>query len=137
MIDPNKSRHPNNKAIPYLWDRRIYWLTALSAVAVAMIYVFFVSVGTWSKWPATTDFYAQLAKAFDQGQVSLLTQPDPSILALQNPYQYDELRKKATYIWDISLYKGKYYIYWGPAPAVIMAIVGLLHPIKSGDQYLR
>ena len=101
-----------------------------------MIYVFFVSVGTWSKWPATTDFYAQLAKAFDQGQVSLLTQPDPSILALQNPYQYDELRKKATYIWDISLYEGKYYIYWGPAPAVIMAIVGLLHPIKAGDQYI-
>ena len=103
---------------------------------VVLIYIFFISVGTWTKWPTTTDFYAQLAKAFDHGQVSLLTKPDPSILALQNPYQYDELRKQATYLWDVSLFNGKYYIYWGPAPAVIMAIVGLLHPIKAGDQYV-
>ena len=103
---------------------------------VVLIYIFFISVGTWTKWPTTTDFYAELAKAFDHGQVSLLTKPDPSILALQNPYQYDELRKKATYLWDVSLFNGKYYIYWGPAPAVIMAIVGLFHPIKAGDQYV-
>ncbi len=129
----NKSHRPNNKS---LWNSRIYWLTALSALVVVVIYIFFVSVGTWTKWPTTTDFYAQLARAFDHGQVSLLTKPDPSILALQNPYHYDELRKKATYIWDVSLFNGKYYIYWGPAPAVIMAIVGLFHPIKSGDQYV-
>ena len=129
----NNSLHPNNKS---LWDHRITWLTALSALAVVVIYVFFISVGTWTKWPTTTDFYAQLAKAFDHGQVSLLTKPDPSILALQNPYQYDELRKKTTYLWDVSLFNGKYYIYWGPAPAIIMAIVGLFHPIKAGDQYV-
>ena len=124
------------KTISFLWDHRIYWLTALSALAVVAIYVFFVSAGLWTKWPATTDFYAQLAQAFDHGQVSLLTKPDPSILALQNPYQYDILRKKAIYIWDVSLFDGKYYIYWGPAPAAIMAIAGLFHPIKSGDQYV-
>lgn len=103
---------------------------------VVLIYIFFISVGTWTKWPTTTDFYAQLARAFDHGQVSLLTKPDPSILALQNPYQYDELRKQATYLWDVSLFNGRYYLYWGPAPAVIMAVVGLFHPIKAGDQYV-
>ncbi len=125
----NKSRRLN-------WNSSIYWLTALSAVAVVVIYVFFVSVGTWTKWPTTTNFYAQLAQAFDHRQLSLLAKPDPSILALQNPYQYEGLRKKAIYIWDVSLFNGKYYIYWGPAPAVIMAIIGLFHPIKSGDQYI-
>ena len=129
----NQSHRPNNKLF---WNSSIYWLTALSALVVVGIYVFFVSVGMWTKWPATTNFYAQLAQAFDHGQVSLLTKPDPSILALPNPYQYDELRKKATYLWDVSLFNGKYYIYWGPAPAVIMAIAGLFHPIKSGDQYV-
>ena len=74
----NQSLHPNNKA---LWNSRITWLTALSALAVVVIYIFFISVGTWTKWPTTTDFYAQLARAFDHGQVSLLTKPDPSILA--------------------------------------------------------
>jgi len=129
----NQFHRPNHKS---LWNSRITWLTALSALAVVVIYIFFISVGTWTKWPTTTDFYAQLARAFDHGQVSLLTKPDPSILALQNPYQYDELRKKATYIWDVSLFNSKYYIYWGPAPAVIMAIVGLFRPIKVGDQYV-
>jgi hypothetical protein len=136
VLSSTQSRPLKNKTMSFLWDHRIYWLTALSALAVMMIYVFFISVGTWTKWPATTDFYAQLARAFDHGQVSLLTKPDPSILALQNPYQYDALRKKTTYPWDVSLYNGKYYIYWGPAPAVIMAIVGLFHPIKAGDQYV-
>ncbi|MGA7192377.1 MAG: hypothetical protein WBW94_02020 [Anaerolineales bacterium] len=128
--------YPKNKTVLFLWNHRLYWLTALSSLVVVIIYIFFVSVGTWTKWPTTTDFYAQLARAFDHGQVSLLTKPDPSILALQNPYQYDALRKKATYIWDVSLFNGKYYIYWGPAPAVIMAIVGLIHPIKAGDQFV-
>jgi hypothetical protein len=135
-LPSTESRPRKNKTIPFLWNSRIYWLTALSALVVILIYIFFVSVGTWTNWPTTTDFYAQLARAFDHGQVSLLTQPDPSILTLQNPYQYDELRKKANYIWDVSLFNGKYYIYWGPAPAVIMTIVGLFHPIKAGDQYV-
>jgi len=129
--------HPlKHRAILFLWGHRIYWLTAVCGLAIVMIYIFFVSVGTWTRWPTTTDYYAQLARAFDHGQVSLLTKPDPSILALQNPYQYDELRKKAIYPWDISLFNGKYYIYWGPAPAVLMAIIGLFHPFKSGDQYI-
>jgi len=132
----SQSRPPKNKAILFLWNSRITWLTALSTLAVVVIYIFFVSVGIWTKWPTTTDFYAQLARAFDHGQVSLLAKPDPSILALQNPYQYDALRKKATYIWDVSLFNGKYYIYWGPAPAALMAIFGLVHPIKAGDQYV-
>ena len=136
IVESTQTQYPKNKSILFLWDRRVYWLTALSALAVVVVYVFFVSVGTWTKWPTTTDFYAQLARAFDRGQVSLLTKPDPSILALQNPYQYDEFRKKATYIWDVSLFNGKYFIYWGPAPAVIMAVVGLFHPIKAGDQYV-
>jgi len=125
-----------NKVISLLWDHRIYWLTVLCALGVVAMYAFFVSAGLWTKWPTTTDFYAQLAQAFDHGQVSLLARPDPSVLALQNPYQYDNLRKNAVYLWDVSLFDGKYYIYWGPAPAVLMAIVGLIHPIKSGDQYI-
>jgi hypothetical protein len=131
-----QSRPLKNKTVSFLWDCRLYWLTALSVLVVIAVYVFFVSAGLWTKWPPSTDFYAQLAQAFDHGQISLLAKPDPSILALENPYQYDELRKKAVYIWDVSLFDGKYYIYWGPAPALFMAIVGLFHPIKSGDQYI-
>jgi hypothetical protein len=131
-----KPRFQRNKALLFLWNTRLYWLTALSAVAVVIIYIFFVTVGTWTKWPMTTDFYAQLAKAFDHGQLSLLTKPSHSILALQNPYEYDALRKKASYLWDVSLYNGKYYIYWGPAPAIILAISGLFLPYNPGDQYI-
>jgi hypothetical protein len=114
----------------------IQWLTALVALAVITLYVFFISVGTWTSWPTTTDYYAQLARAFDHGQLSLLTKPDASILALQDPYQYDAARKQATYPWDMSLYNGKYYIYWGPAPAVMLAMLGRLHPIRAGDQFI-
>jgi hypothetical protein len=43
----------------YLWARRPYWLTGLIALAVLTLYVFFISAGTWTSWPAMTNYYAQ------------------------------------------------------------------------------
>jgi hypothetical protein len=66
--------------------------------------------------PAKADaFYAQLTDSFLAGRTSLPVKPDPRLLALPNPY-----RPSAPYrLHDASLYKGKYYLYFGPTPVLI------------------
>jgi hypothetical protein len=60
--------------------------------------------------------YAQLTDAFLAGTTSLPVEPDPHLLALPNPY-----RPNAPYrLHDASLYKGKYYLYFGPTPVLIL-----------------
>src|SRR5262249_46252198 len=39
-----------------------------------------------------------------------------------------------TAIWDMSLYRGRVYLYWGPAPALVLAAIKLAYPAHIGDQ---
>jgi hypothetical protein len=112
-----------------------YPLIVISAILIIMIYVWVVSAGHWTAWPSTDDSYSQLAEGFDHKQLSLLTKPDPALLALRHPYDYNS-RQNVPYLWDASLYNGKYYIYWGPVPALILVLIKLLYNGNIGDQYI-
>lgn len=96
---------------------------------------FFVSVGTWTKWTGTTTYYDQLATSFRHGELSLSEKPDPELLKLQNPYN-PELRSGIEYPTDISLYKGIFYLYFGPVPALILASVKGFITSEVKDQNL-
>jgi hypothetical protein len=116
-----------------------YRKAALAAGVVACIvitiFIWFVSVGQWTKWPSTGDYYYELARAFWHGQLNLLIKPDPELLALSDPYDY-ESRAHISHPWDVSLFNGKFYLYWGPAPAIILAIVRIFYTARIGDEIL-
>jgi hypothetical protein len=63
-------------------------------------------------------YYSQLAEAFHHGQLSLLTQPPRELLALPDPY--DPALNAPYRLHDASLYRGRYYLYFGPAPALVL-----------------
>lgn len=71
------------------------------------------------------DHYNMMSHAFKRGSLSILFQPDPGLLALPDPYDhilnrhYRQLKKHSL---DFSLYKGKYYLYFGPVPALTILI---------------
>jgi hypothetical protein len=70
----------------------------------------------------TYNYYAELAKGFRQGHLYLEAKPSSVLLSLSNPYD-PNLRKVEgieDFPWDVSLYKGRFYTYWGPAPAVLL-----------------
>ncbi len=56
----------------------------------------------------------------------------PALLALSNPYDPDarkgipglQVEQPGT-IWDMSLYDGRVYLYWGPAPALLLSAIKL------------
>lgn len=108
---------------------------AAAAVFVLVVYVWFISVGYWTWWPKTTYTYDLLGSAFRAGQLSLQDAPDPSLLALSDPYE-PAARVTIQYPWDSSLFVGKYYLYWGPTPGLLLTILKLFYSGQIADQYL-
>jgi hypothetical protein len=87
---------------------------------IAAYSLWYTSSGQFPSFPAIQNDYVDLGNAFLHGQVSLLEQPDPRLATLPNPYEYKQ-RRQIPYHWDASYYAGKYYLYWGPVPALISA----------------
>ncbi len=68
------------------------------------------------------NYYSELAKGFRSGNLYLPETPSPALLAMENPYD-TALRKQMDiedFPWDVTLYKGRFYIYWGPTPAFLL-----------------
>jgi hypothetical protein len=61
--------------------------------------------------------YEYLVDGFLDGHTYLSRAPSPELLKLKDPY--DHTTNGDYRLWDASLYHGKYYLYYGPAPAVL------------------
>lgn len=96
--------------------------SAVAVGVVVLVYVWIVTAGHWTWWPTYTAYYAKLAEAFRHGQTALLEQPDPRLLALSDPY--DAGANEPYRLHDVSLYRGRYYLYWGPVPAILLLAAG-------------
>jgi hypothetical protein len=94
------------------------------------IYLWFASISRDS----TSNYYALLATSFRQGELSLSLRPDPALLALSNPYD-PAARVDIKAPLDLSLYNGKFYLYWGPTPALLLAIAQSFFPEMVSDGY--
>jgi hypothetical protein len=102
--------------------------------AVCLIYRFIGSAGA-EQWPVYGVYHDLQADGFLGGHASLPIQPAPELLHAKNPYDYANVR----YWWlDASYYRGKYYIYWGPVPALLQAAGKWVLGIRGsvGDQYV-
>jgi hypothetical protein len=114
---------------------RVYLSSALIGGCIVLIYIWVISIGTWTKWPATTYYYDLLANAFRQGHLHLEIKPDPALLALKDPYNPDN-REGIPVLWDLALYKGEYYLYWGPVPALLLAAIKPFYATPVPDNVL-
>ncbi len=108
---------------------------AVGSAIVLACYVWLISLGTWTQWPASTTYFDQLASSFQHGELALEVRPSPALLALRNPYE-PKTRGDVPYLLDASLYNGKYYLYWGPVPGLILAAAKTIYPHVLGDEYL-
>lgn len=108
---------------------RAYPLTvALVIVAwlAITVYGFWLTSAGRFRYKHDSGFYSSLAEGFLRGELALPQMPDPVLLALPDPYNMAARDASgAKVLWDASLYHGRYYIYWGPIPALILAAGGL------------
>ena len=96
------------------------WLLAAAPV------VWFYSWTATSSWGPfewrndKVDHYNLLADGFLSGHLYMKLDPPPELLALRDPY--DPLTNAALRKHDASLYHGKYYLYFGPVPALALFV---------------
>lgn len=100
------------------------WLVILGC-CVVWAYIWIITIGHMDRWPEGRNYYWMLTQAFQNGQTHLLVDPNPALLQLENPYDLQQ-RKGLDYLWDTTLYNGKYYLYWGPVPAVLGVLVSFI-----------
>ena len=110
----------------------------LAVVVVVSCYGWVVSAGRLAHWPVYGAYYNELADGFARGQTALLLEPSPALLALPDPY--DPAVNEGFRFHDAVLFDGRYYLYWGPVPAVLLAAYKAVSSAGSdlpvGDQSL-
>lgn len=103
---------------------------------IFMIYAFFITFGNFTTWKASTRYYTQLADAFSKGQLHVDVEPGAALLASEDPYSSEGRPAFNEEVWDLSLYKGKLYLYWGPVPALLLTPIQLILHTSLADIYL-
>jgi hypothetical protein len=91
--------------------------------SLAILVAFYFWTATTSEWPGRPGknlgyYNVQLANAFLAGQMHLLIPPSPALLALPDPY--DPVQNQPYRLHDAVLFDGKYYLYYGPTPALVL-----------------
>ncbi|MFH0954290.1 MAG: hypothetical protein V1873_08170 [Verrucomicrobiota bacterium] len=122
--------------------RKPTWLI-LSVAAVLVYYWFALTKGTWCDLQICKsmqiDYFDSLASSFLRGRTDVDYPVDPKLLLLRNPYSPEE-RDSAhvDFLWDAVFYKGRYYLWWGPTPALVAAAIKALSPARwvVGDHIL-
>jgi len=105
-------------------------------VVIIIIYTWFITFGTLTEWRASTRYYSLLADAFSKGQFHVDVKPGSALLAAADPYNSEGRPAFDDDVWDLSLYKEKLYLYWGPVPALLLTPFQLALKTKLADMYL-
>ncbi len=120
-VTPRASRAGTPRHQPGSRERKLRpWLIAGAAfLAIVFVQTWMISAGTfWNFSDATTNYYSLQADAFLAGQTNLPIEPAPELLALRDPY--DPAANEPYRVFDFTLHKGHYYLYFGPVPAILL-----------------
>jgi len=127
---------------PDRFSKFIHGLSArkhlLAAVMVVTIIYAWVSQVNVRHPGKGYNYYGELARSFKNGHLYLPEEPSQALLALEDPYNYN-LRAEAKvedFPWDVSLYRQKFYLYYGPAPALILTVLSNEQLLQVRDQHL-
>jgi hypothetical protein len=105
-------------------------------VFIFVVYAWFITFGNFTTWNHSTHYYTQLADAFSKGQLYVDRSPGKALLESPDPYSQVERPTFPDEVWDMSLYKGKLYLYWGAVPALLITPIQLIINGKIADIFL-
>lgn len=92
-------------------------------VLIFIFYLWTVSSGHLSVLNFSKEakgYHGYMADAFLHGQLNLRIDPSPELLALEDPYDPDA--NAGHKLWDATLYKGKYFLYFTPTVALLFIV---------------
>ena len=98
-------------------------LISALCVVVGWFYVWTVRSNgdEWKFGTEQRDYYNLLLDGYLDGQLHMKVEVPPELLKLKDPYD-PNLRPPGLGLHDASFYKGKYYVYFGVAPIVVLML---------------
>ncbi len=130
------------RLLRWMWSRRLALGAALIFPLLLAVYAFLITGGQWATWPEASRYYDQLASAFGEGHLDLGITAPSTFAGLPDPYDPQawagnpEVKAFVDQVWDASFYNGKFYLYFGPAPALLLWLVKRVYQPPLGDQFL-
>ena len=105
--------------------KNVWIVVAVGCAVVLGIYAYTARLGALESMtlPAADDYYNLLVQGFRAGQLSLEKEVPPKFARLADPYDpvangpYRSLPYRLS---DLSYYRGKFYLYFGITPAMIL-----------------
>src|SRR5215207_7471241 len=99
------------------------WLVFAACLVVGCFYVWTVrsSGDSWKFGKEQRDYYNLLIDGYLSGQLHMKVEVPDALLKLKNPYDPGE-RPVGLGLHDASFYKGKYYVYFGAAPMIVLML---------------
>lgn len=119
------------------WDKAgIFFLLCHLWAAIFVIYAWFATYGNFTTWDHTSRYFERLADAFQERHLYIDINPGSAFLQSANPYDPKTRAPFSDDIWDMSLYDGKLYAYWGPIPALAILPLQSLLNVQVSDLYI-
>jgi len=115
--------------------RSARWWAAAGGLVVFLAVLWLLTSGTLTTWTPYSNYFDRQADGFLSGQLSLPEQPAPELAGLEDVYDWRQ-REGINYLWDVSYYQGRFYLYWGPFPALAASAIKLVHASQVEDQAL-
>ncbi|MCL6647250.1 MAG: hypothetical protein K6U89_02805 [Chloroflexi bacterium] len=95
---------------------------------IATVFTFRPLADREFRW--TTGLYTQLADAFAHGRLDFRVDPPAALATLADPYDPDQ-RYPSNPMLDVSYARGRYYLYFGPLPAALLAPLAPLLDLRD------
>ncbi len=101
----------------------LFWILIGLGLLASVFYTWSIYSGAGGDWGVLTDtgrygYYGDMAHGFWQGHVYLPLPVDPVMLTAKFPWNLEEISDH--FIWDLSFYKGHWYMYFGPGPCILL-----------------
>ena len=96
------------------------WVIGVALAAVVWFYFWTVATAGGFEPANDADYYNLLVRGYRKGHLYLDREPPPELLAAANPY--DPAQNAAYRLPDATYFRGHYYLYFGPTPAVVLML---------------
>jgi hypothetical protein len=100
------------------WMERAILASVCALVLAVYLLAAHSSIPRSGRMGAADNYYNLLVQGFRAGQLSLKKEVPPGLVQLADPY--DPEAHAAYPVFDMSYYKGKFYLYFGVTPAVAL-----------------
>ncbi len=105
-------------------EKNLKQVSVFRSILMFAIFAMFV-INILNQYNYSDLYNVKFVNAIEQGSISLLEKPSERLLSLNNPYdpiEREGLERGTDYLWDVALYNGKFYLYFGILPALLLFV---------------